>query len=285
MSASARLLSAGVRTVLILVLSALGTIFLTRLAPGYFDDAREMDAEYGQTARSSFAGEKRAQPSALSSAEHAFRNLVHADLGRSRQFGVPVSELIRERAGITFQTLTHGILYAWSIAFCAALPCSAIRRQSFIFGLPFTMLLAVPSGAMATLCLLRNQGGPVLVLTLLLVARDFKFLERTLRQAWAAPYLLQARAQGLRLHQLVGSFLLPNILSRLFALAILSLITALSAIVPIEVIFSVPGLGQLAWSGAMNRDLPVLIGVTLIMAGTVGLAGAFSQQFRSMETA
>jgi len=35
----------------------------------------------------------------------------------------------------------------------------------------------------------------------------------------------------------------------------------------------------------MNRDLPVLIGVTLIMAGAVGLARAFSQQFRTIETA
>ena len=59
----------------------------------------------------------------------------------------------------------------------------------------------------------------------------------------------------------------------------------LSAIVPVEVIFGVPGLGQLAWSGAMNRDLPVLLGVTLIMAGVVALAGACSQQLRPMETA
>jgi len=285
MSAFARFLRAAGRTALILALSALGTVFLTRLAPGYFDDAREMDSEYGQNARSSLAGELRAEPSAFSSAEHAFRDLANGNLGQSRQFGVPVSDLIRERAGITFQTLVHGIGYAWLIAFCAALPCSAIRRRRFLSGVPFTVLLAVPAGAMATLCLLRNQGGPVLVLTLLLAARDFKFLERTLRQAWDAPHLLQARAQGLRLHQLVGSFLLPNIISKLLALAILSWITALSAIVPIEVIFGVPGLGQLAWSGAMNRDLPVLIGVTLIMAGAVGLAGAFSQQFRSMETA
>jgi peptide/nickel transport system permease protein len=285
MSASARFLSAAGRTVLVLALSALGTVFLTRLAPGYFDDAREMDAEYGQIARSSFAGEQRAQPSAFSSAEHAFRDLLHGNLGQSRQFGVPVLDLIRQRAAVTLQTLAHGIVYAWLIATCAALPCSAIRRRTFLLGVPFTLLLAVPTGAMATLCLLRNQGGPVLVLTLLLVARDFKFLERTFRQAWDTPHLLQARAQGLRWHQLVGSFLLPNIISRLLALAVLSLITALSAIVPIEVIFGVPGLGQLAWSGAMNRDLPVLIGVTLIMAGAVGVAGAFSQQSRSMETA
>jgi peptide/nickel transport system permease protein len=43
--------------------------------------------------------------------------------------------------------------------------------------------------------------------------------------------------------------------------------------VPVEVIFSVPGLGQLAWNAAMNRDLPVLLAVTTIMAIAVSVAG------------
>jgi peptide/nickel transport system permease protein len=59
----------------------------------------------------------------------------------------------------------------------------------------------------------------------------------------------------------------------LLALATLSIVNALSALVPVEVVFSVPGLGQLAWNAAMNRDLPVLLGVTMIMAVAVTFAG------------
>ena len=52
-----------------------------------------------------------------------------------------------------------------------------------------------------------------------------------------------------------------------------TIILALSALVPVEVVFSIPGLGQLAWNAAMNRDLPVLLAVTMIMAVAVTFAG------------
>jgi peptide/nickel transport system permease protein len=124
--------------------------------------------------------------------------------------------------------------------------------------------------------LVAGSGGPALVMTLLLAARDFKFLDRLLRKTWRDPHLLQARAQGLTTLRLVRAHILPSIASQLFALATLSIVTALSALVPVEVIFSVPGLGQLAWNAAMNRDLPVLLAVTMIMAIAVTFAGMAS---------
>jgi peptide/nickel transport system permease protein len=63
-----------------------------------------------------------------------------------------------------------------------------------------------------------------------------------------------------------------------------SFVLALSAVVPIEVVFDVPGLGQLAWNAAMNRDLPVLLAVTLLLAAGVGIA-ALSADSRAMATA
>jgi peptide/nickel transport system permease protein len=48
--------------------------------------------------------------------------------------------------------------------------------------------------------------------------------------------------------------------------------------VPVEVIFNVPGLGELAWNAALNRDLPVLLAVTVIMALAVTLAGMASDR-------
>jgi peptide/nickel transport system permease protein len=129
---------------------------------------------------------------------------------------------------------------------------------------------------MATICLLAGSGGPVLVMTLLLAARDFKFLDRILRKAWRDPHVLQARAQGIPTLRLVVAHIFPNILPQLFALATLSLVTALSTLVPVEVIFSVSGIGQLAWNAAMNRDLPVLLAITMIMAVAVTFAGMTS---------
>ena len=273
------------RTILLLTLVALGTIVLMRLAPGYFADAREMDAKYGSSARSELGAERAERGSLGMIASGAFSGWLHGDLGQSRQFEIPVSELLRPRFRVSASLLIHGIGYGWLLAFCTALPLSATRSGATWLGAPFTILLAIPTAAMATLCLLSSVGGPVLVLTLLLAARDFKFLHRVMRLAWKSPHLLQARAQGLRFDQLVRGHLLPEVLPQMSALAGLSLITALSALVPVEVIFNVPGMGQLAWTAAMNRDLPVLLTVTLLMAVAVVGAGMFTAPIRQVETA
>ena len=89
----------------------------------------------------------------------------------------------------------------------------------------------------------------------------------------AAEHVLQARAQGVTTARLLWAHILPGTGSQLLALATLSIVTALSAMVPVEVILGVPGLGQLAWNAAMNRDLPVLIAVTMILAVAIALAG------------
>jgi peptide/nickel transport system permease protein len=273
------------RTVVLLILVAMGTILLMRFAPGYFADAREMDAKYGASARSELRNEQAQQSSLRMVASGAFAGWLQGNFGQSRQYDIPVSELLQPRLRVTASLLVRGVAYGWLLAFCAALPLSAVRSGATWLGAPFTLLLAIPTAAMATLCLLSNTGGPVLVLTLLLAARDFKFLQSVLRVAWRSPHLLQARAQGLRTDQLVRSHILPDVLPQMRSLATLSLLTALSAIVPVEVIFNVPGVGQLAWTAAMNRDLPVLLTVTLIMAVAVVSAGMLSAPIRNVETA
>jgi len=174
--------------------------------------------------------------------------------------------------------MLRAIVFAWTLALCASLLSSARQNPSLLWQAPATLLLAVPTAAMATICLVAGSGGPVLVMTLLLAARDFKFLDRLLRNAWLDPHLLQARAQGLATRRLVLAHILPSIKHQLLALATLSIVTALSALVPVEVIFSVPGLGQLAWNAAMNRDLPVLLAVTMIMAIAVTFSGMASDR-------
>ena len=257
------------RAALLMILVAMGTILLMRFAPGYFTDEREMDARYAHLAETELHAEQVEQSSLRTIAERTFHGWMHGDLGRSRQYGVPVWELMRPRLSITALLLAQGLVYGWLLAVCAASITSIGSAWTLPLGALFTVLLAVPTAAIATLCLLSGFGGPVLVLTTLLAARDFKFISRMLHAALKAPHFLQARAQGIRRHRMVRVHLLPCILPQLLVLAGLSVVTALSAIVPVEVIFDVPGVGQLAWAAAMNRDLPVLIAVTLLMATIV----------------
>ncbi len=261
------------RTLAILLLVIAGSTILVRFAPGYLSDKREMDARYAAAARADMAVEEARSHSLVQMLSAEIGGWLRGDGGVSRQYGVPVSELIVPRLAVTGSFLARSLLFAWTLAVFGSLVSSAGRNPWLLWQAPATFLLAVPTAAMATICLLADHGGPVLVMALLLAARDFKFLHRMLRGAWLDPHILQARAQGVTSRRLLWAHILPGIVPQLGALAPLSIVTALSALVPVEVIFNVQGLGQLAWDAAMNRDLPVLLAATLVMALAVTVSG------------
>lgn len=278
MKLAANLLKRLIRALAIVLIVMIGSTFLVRFAPGYLSDAREMDGRYGNAVRVELSAESARSGSLVPLLSAEMGGWMRGDAGLSRQYGIPVFQLIPSRLAVTGGLMLRSIALAWIFAVCASLISSAAQKPSFLWQIPATLLLAVPTAAMATICLLAGRGGPVLVMALLLAARDFKFLDRTLRKAWLAPYLLQARAEGIGTLRLFVAHLLPNISSQLSALATLSIVTMLSALVPVEVIFNLPGLGQLAWNAALNRDLPVLLTVTMIMALAVTLAGVVSDR-------
>ncbi|HZP04207.1 MAG TPA: ABC transporter permease subunit [Terracidiphilus sp.] len=261
------------RTLAIVFLVIAGSTILVRCAPGYLSDAREMDARYADAARAELSAEATRSGSLSHMLSNEVAGWMRGDAGISRQYGVPVFELIRPRLAVTGGLLIRSLGLAWMLAICAALISSGRRKQSMMWQAPATLLLAIPTAAMATVCLLADHGGPVLVMALLLAARDFKFLHSALRKVWLDPHQLQARAQGIRMWRLLVAHIVPAAAPQLAALASLSIVTALSALVPVEVIFNVPGLGQLAWNAAMNRDLPVLLAITMMMSLAVTLAG------------
>jgi len=53
---------------------------------------------------------------------------------------------------------------------------------------------------------------------------------------------------------------------QLAALAGISVSLAFGASIPIEVVSDTPGIGQLAWRAALDRDLPLLVTITLLVA-------------------
>jgi peptide/nickel transport system permease protein len=285
MSRSALFFARLARMASLILLAALGTIALMRFAPGYFTDTRELDGQYADGARAALKLQQKEEESVLALSRHLLRGWAHGDLGRSRQYDVPVAELMGSRAKVTGKLLLSAMIYGWLFALSLALLLSGRRTsagEALIAG-PSAILLAIPIGAMATTCLIANVGGPVLVLSILIGVRDFKMVYRLLRQTWKSPHLLYAKSQGIPIGRLIRVHLLPSLRLDLLALAVTSFVIALSAIVPVEVIFDKPGLGQLAWSAAMNRDLPVLLAVTLVVASCVGLAGIVAPRSRTME--
>lgn len=276
-----------IRVLALVLLAALGSTLLLRFSPGYFVNEREMDAAHAQGARTEAKSLRANQESVPTLLRLQMSAWAHGDLGRSRHYDLPVADLLHARAGTTARLLGRGLLLGWLCALALALPLSSRRtaRGEVIIAGSTAALLAIPVGVLATVSLLLNAGGPVLVLALLVAVRDFKLLYRLLRSGWAAPHLLHARAGGLTFARTVRVHLLPVLGPELLAVAMMSLIIALSALVPVEVIFDVPGLGQLAWSAAINRDLPVLVAVTALLAVCVGVASLFAQPNASAEDA
>jgi len=84
--------------------------------------------------------------------------------------------------------------------------------------------------------------------------------------AYQSPHVLAAQAKGLSgLRVLLAHVVLPAA-PQLAALAGISVTLAFGASIPIEVVSDSPGIGQLAWRAALERDLPLLINITILIA-------------------
>ncbi len=261
----------------------MGTLTLVRFAPGYFADAREMDPQYAGSVRAEMEVRRSSESSALAMARAIAAGWLRGDFGISRQYRVPVGDLIRPRLLVTVRLLGEALLLGWFAAMAAALFLSLPRQRSGKVWIAFgtAILLAVPIGALSTIFLLTDTGGPALAMGLLLAARDFKFLHGLLRRQWREPSLLFARARGIPSRGLVGAYVLRPLSGQFASIAGMSFVLALSMAVPAEVLFNVAGIGQLAWTAATNRDLPLLLAVTLLMAAAVGAAGLLAEPLRA----
>lgn len=277
------------RVVSIVVLASVGSAILMRYAPGYLADSRELDAAHAGLVREQLRQLQTEQATLPKMLQSQTRAWLHGDLGQSRHYDVPVTELMGERYSPTLRLLASGMALGWLLALAFAVPLSMGRRSraraqiGLLAMLATATLLAVPVGVLATFSLLLNKGGPVLTLALLVAVREFKLLHSLLVAGWRAPHMFHARAQGFSQSHSLRVHLLRTLRPELLNLLGMSAIVALSALVPVEVIFDVPGLGQLAWASAINRDLPVLVAMTALMAMCVSAVGLLLTQQRSNE--
>ena len=99
------------RTLLLMLFAAAGTILLVRFAPGYFTDYREMDAKYAQAAQAEIQAEAVQQQPIGLIAMRMVKSWLKGDLGESRQYRVPVAELIGARLRVSALLLARGIFW------------------------------------------------------------------------------------------------------------------------------------------------------------------------------
>ena len=121
------------RTFAIVLLVVIGSTVLVRFAPGYLSDAREMDSRYGDAARVELSREAARSSSLRQMLSSEFKEWTQGNLGISRQYEVPVLELVLPRLAVTGGLMLRAIVFAWALALCASLLSSAGRNPSLLW--------------------------------------------------------------------------------------------------------------------------------------------------------
>src|SRR4029077_4034242 len=113
---------------------------------------------------------------------------------------------------------------------------------------------------------------PAAILGLNLAGPFVRYARSSLLEVIRQDYLTTARAKGLKATVVVLNHALPNALIPLITVVGIQVPTLFAGAVVVEQIFSWPGMGQLALASITQRDYPVLMGFTLIIAVLVLLS-------------
>lgn len=234
------------------------------------------------------------------------RGLARGDLGRSFHDRRPVAEKIRERLGVS--VAINGLALAWMVllsvplgALSAWRPGSRLDRYSswitygayavpvFWAALMLQILFAVRLGWLP-LAGLDSDGWetlgwasraadrmwhlilPVTCLGLGGLAYLSRFVRATLLENTATETALAARARGLSSFAVMLRHGFRQAAVPMLTLAGLLLPALVSGSVIVENIFAIPGLGRLFVEAAFQRDVPVLMALTLL-SGAATLLG------------
>jgi peptide/nickel transport system permease protein len=125
------------------------------------------------------------------------------------------------------------------------------------------------SGLASFADLLHHLFLPAICLGLVGAAGTSRYVRATLLDVRASRFMLAARARGIPSHRLLLVHALRPALLPVVTLLGLALPVLVSGSVVIETIFSWPGMGQVAFNAARARDIPLILGATLLGAAAV----------------
>jgi peptide/nickel transport system permease protein len=218
---------------------------------------------------------------------------VQLDFGESIRSGRSVTATIADRLDLT---LFLGI-YAFVVAIAAGIPLgvlAACRKRSLIDrGAVGLSVLGVSTPAFVTAIFLLyvfsvelgwfpSYGPghgfvdrlwhltlPAIALSLSAMALVVKLTRSAMITVLEQDYITFARARGVPPRQVIVRHALRNALVPVITAAGLVLTVVISGAVLVEVPFALPGLGVLLLEAVQNRDVPVLQGAALVIAGLV----------------
>jgi peptide/nickel transport system permease protein len=240
---------------------------LVRLGPGFGTDERELDNRLNSESQQAIRAERASENNIAMFYLRYLAGLARGDLGYSHSLNRPVTELLKERLPLTLMSLLYGVTGGVAIGLGLALVTVAWRApgSNFLAALLSGLCLAVPAAVIALLFLWMGAGGRWAI-ALVVFPHVYRYAKNLLVAAYQSPHVLAAQAKGLgALRVLLAHVTLPAA-PQLAAIAGISVTLAFGASIPIEVVSDSPGIGQLAWRAALERDLPLLVNITILIA-------------------
>ncbi|GAA4673896.1 ABC transporter permease [Streptomyces buecherae] len=113
---------------------------------------------------------------------------------------------------------------------------------------------------------------PWVTLAFLYAAMYARLTRATMLEVLGEDYIRTARAKGLREPVVIGKHAMRSTMTPVLTILGMDLGALVGGAILTETTFSLPGLGQAAVAAIGERDLPVILGVTLLTAGAVVVA-------------
>ncbi|MBU5439389.1 ABC transporter permease [Tissierella sp. MSJ-40] len=224
---------------------------------------------------------------------------IKGDLGYSIRYKEPVADVISRRIGNTLllsvTALVLSVLIAVPLGIVSAtkqysvfdyvatiLALIGLSIPAFFFALGLIKVLAFDlgifpisgiettganyTGMKRVLDVLHHMALPIIVLTFVQTASLMRYTRSSMLEVIQQDYIRTAKAKGLSERVVIYKHALRNAMISIVTLISLSLGGLLSGAVLTETVFVWPGMGTLVYQAILNRDYP------LVMAGTMLLA-------------
>lgn len=238
---------------------------------------------------------------------HFVLNTLQGHLGYSWQFETPVATLIAQRLWPTLLLMGSSTIVSIALGMWLGIrsgwrPGSLLDRAStgtaitlwsvptFWLGIILLVVFSVgfgpipplfPAGGMSTpgtaggfaishiLDVGRHLVLPCLTLVLVVFAQYQMIMRSSILDEAGNPYLLTARAKGLRDAEVRQRHAVPNALLPSVTLIFLQVGTMISGAITVETVYSWPGLGYLTYQALQIPDLPLLEGTFIVFSASV----------------
>lgn len=266
---------------LTLSLLLVSVFFLLRMAPGGpFDGEKALPPEILENLSRYYGLDRPIWEQFLT----WMQNLLKGDLGESFQYiGRPVSELLGESIGVSLAfgsislVLSFGVGTLWGSQAGYSPGSNLDRAASFLLSIGNSLPSYLTAGLLVLIfskwlnllppALLDEPGSwvlPVITLSIRPVCLILQHTRTSISETLRADYIRTALAKGASSQQMLLHHALRNSWIPLIGLLGPMTSNLLTGSFLVETVFQLPGLGKHFVSAVINRDYPLVMGVTLL---------------------